>query len=91
MISMNSLNINLLKLQDTIEIEGKSYLLSTVHLPIPLCIGSPPYETMLFSCNKNGVNWGSELYLERYFEREAAINNHNKLLSKLEKGVKFWE
>lgn len=78
-----------LDLKNPVEIDGKTYLLSTVALPY--VHGYPiAYETMLFPCEKGEVVW-RDLYCMRYETRNEAVKAHNRLLFRLNKGEKIWE
>lgn len=49
------------------------------------------YETMLFPYDGEVINYGKELYCERYADKESAEKRHNELLQLLNSGEKFWE
>ena len=78
-----------LDLKTLVEIDGKTYLLSTVALPY--VNGYPiTYETMLFPCKEGEVDW-MDLYCMRYATRNEAVKNHNRLLFRMNKGERIWE
>lgn len=78
-----------LDLKNDIVIDGKKYLLSTVDLGI--CCYGGSYETMLFAYDENGeVDYG-DLYCERYYTKDRAIQRHNELVERLKNGEKIWE
>lgn len=77
-----------LDLKDDVIVDGKRYLLSTVDLMIEHIGGK--FETMLFGYKGNEINL-SELYCNRYYNKQAAIAGHNELLERLQNGEKIWE
>lgn len=78
-----------LNLKNTITVNGKKYLLSTVELPYFSFNGA--YETMVFPVSDKGLINYIDVYEQSYDSEEDAIQNHKKLLGKMKKGIRFWE
>lgn len=76
-----------LDLKDVVTFADKEYLVSTVQLTDTVMImdrllfGLPDtqkYETMIFAYNNGNLDY-KDLYCERYYTKEEAIEGHNRI------------
>lgn len=82
-------------LKNKVIVNGQEYLLSTVSFEwegsLAHRICGYNYETMLFPCKNEIVEYGKDLYCQRFNDKNEAEKHHAELLERLVKGEKFWE